>query len=122
MDFSKHTDKFAIFVNAIPLGQVTNYWIERTEVKETEDVPCPYTIKIRRRIATNPNREMIDFYDYSKFNITFVRAGVKITFAYCTVSAILEEIGEDRLIYETLTFSSPVRAITDENNPEDPFN
>ncbi len=117
MDFSKHTDKFSVKVNKTALGQVTYYRVERA----TNQDATSYIVEIRRRVANTPERETVNFYTPDNFNVTFVRAGLRITFVNCTVVNVSEEIGEDRLIYETVKFTAQGRGVTDADNPDNPF-
>jgi len=119
MDFSKHTDKFSVKVNKIPLGQITYYRAERGPWVDADT--RFYTVEIRRRIANNPERELVDFHTHDRFNVTFVRAGSRITYVDCIVAKVVEEIGEDRLIYETATISALDRVVTDPNDPDNPY-
>lgn len=119
MDFSKHTDKFSVAVNKTALGQVTYYKVEKIPV---DDIDIPnYHIEIRRRIANNPERELVCFYTMDACNITFIRAGARVTFVKCVPEKITEEIGEDRLIYETVKLSAVARGAGDPNDPNNPF-
>lgn len=113
MDFSKHTDKFAVAVDGIAMGQVTNYWMERN----TDAEAPPYLIKIRRRMAPTAERELFDFYiNRESYKVAITRGGVQIIYYGCSVVSLIEEIADDRLIYETVTFSSSARSIADEDS------
>lgn len=117
MDFSKHTDKFSVKVNKIPLGQVTYYRATRgTWVSASTRY---YTVEIKRRIPNNPERELFNFHTHDNFNVTFIRAASRITYVDCVVEKVVEEIGDDRLIYETVTLAALERIVTDpnEDNP-----
>lgn len=119
MNFSKHSDKFSLKVNKTPLGQVTYYKVEKIPTEEA-DAPT-FHIEICRRVANNPDRELVNFYTLGTYNITFVRAGKRITFISCETTRITEQIGEDRLIYETINLSAQARAVTDPDDPDNPF-
>ncbi len=112
MDFSKHEDKFAVKVNGIAVGHITNYSVTKHIYTDTT-IP-PYVVTIRRRVAPSPDREMLDFYSTVEFKVEIFRAGIKTTFLKCQTLEVLEEIGEDRLIYQTVTFHSFTRGITTE--------
>ena len=112
MDFSKHVDKFSVKINGIPLGQVIYYRATKT-FQIDENSPC-YTVEIKRRIPNTPRRELFDFHTQDTFNTTFVRAGSEISYVDCIVDKVTEEIGDDRLIYEAVIISAPLRVIDDE--------
>ena len=119
MNFSKHTDKFSVKVNKIPLGQITYYRAERgTCVAATTQ---NYTVVFRRRVPDNPKREGFNFHTHDNFNVTFIRANSRITYVDCIVKSVVEEIGDDRLIYETVTLAALGRVVTDPNNPNNPY-
>ena len=111
MDFTKHKEEFSVSVNGFPIGAISYYSVSYEEKHydtEEEAVAGPklhYVITIKRQLESEHLRENYNFYIPEKFNVHITRCKTKVKFDNCQLEGILEDLGEDRMIYQTLVFS-----------------
>jgi len=115
LDFSKHKDKFSASINSVGFGAIVDYKISYEEKKysseeEAADNPkMHYVIRIKRRLDASGLWQTVKFYDATKFKVSIVRDGIKTIFTDSELILLEETLGDDRLIYQTMEFSSFTR-------------
>lgn len=115
MDFSKHTDKFSASVNGVQFGAIIDYSISYLEKSYTADEllenppKMHYLIKIKRRLDASGLWQTVKFYESEKFKVSLTRDGTKTVFSDSELISLEESLGTDRLIYQTMVFSSFTR-------------
>ncbi len=115
MDFSKHKDKFSASVNDVQFGAIIDYSVSFTEKSYTaeellEKPPrMHYLIKITRRLDASGLWQTVKLYNDGNYKIDITRDGIKTTFSDSELVTLEEFLGADRLIYQTMIFSSFTR-------------
>lgn len=110
MNLSKHAENLKIEIGAKPYGGIVYYSIKREVDEKSENIPKPkhYLITVKR-VCRDIKYENVDPFDTYNVIFTVNRLGRKATFDNCVVDSVVEELGTDGEIYQTVNLTAPVR-------------
>ena len=109
MDFSKHNDTFSITISHMNYGAITNYSVLYEKDPDSSDGSKHFVITIKRRMDFQFERDLIDIYSSAGFEIAITRGNERVIFPLAVAQSVLEEIGDDKLLYQTMVFTTKHR-------------
>lgn len=110
MNVSKYADNLKIYIGAKLYGGIVDYSIKRELSGENTALPNQkqYLITVKR-VCREKTYENVDPFDQYTVDFVIERLGKKASFYNCNVNWVLEELGDNNEILQTVNLTATTR-------------